>query len=177
VKEKVIAQTPPPVENKPATDPKPKTSTPKTLKLSDLMKVDMSAKGSDRTEEKAIVMNEPFTPEQLQKVWNDFVETRRKYQAEYQMLSQPFELRNGTQIIVSLHSPVHETMLNGIRLELGTLLREKLRNTSIQLMGEFVKEGEQKKAIYTNTDKFEYLMEKNPALRELKERFGLDPEF
>jgi hypothetical protein len=93
------------------------------------------------------------------------------------MLSQPFELRNNTQIVVSLHSPVHETMLNGIRLELGGLLREKLRNTSIQLMGEFVKEGEQKKAIYTNTDKFEYLMGKNPALRELKERFGLDPEF
>jgi DNA polymerase-3 subunit gamma/tau len=176
VKEKVIVQTPPPVENKPATDSKPK-ATPKTLKLSDLMKVDNNAKASDKTEEKTIVLNEPFTPEQLQKVWNEFVETRRKYQAEYQMLSQPFELRNNTQIVVSLHSPVHETMLNGIRLELGTLLREKLRNTSIQLMGEFVKEGDQKKAIYTNTDKFEYLMGKNPALRELKERFGLDPEF
>jgi hypothetical protein len=176
VKEKVIAQIPPPTEIKPASDSKPK-ATPKTLKLSDLMKVDNNAKASDKTEEKIVVLNEPFTPEQLQKVWNEFVETRRKYQAEYQMLSQPFELRNNTQIVVSLHSPVHETMLNGIRLELGTLLREKLRNTSIQLMGEFVKEGDQKKAIYTNTDKFEYLMGKNPALRELKERFGLDPEF
>lgn len=141
------------------------------------MKVDLSAKTAEKAEEKTVVLNEPFTPEQLQTVWNEFVETRRKYQAEYQMLSQPFELRNGNQIIVSLHSPVHETMLNGIRLELGTLLREKLRNTSIQLMGEFVKEADQKKAIYTNSDKFEYLMEKNPALRELKEKFGLDPEF
>jgi hypothetical protein len=175
VKEKVVVQTPPPTENKPSTDSKPKAAA-KTLKLTDLLKVDTSAK-AEKAEEKTIVLNESFTQEQLQKVWNEFVETRRKYQAEYQMLSQPFELRNNTQIVVSLHSPVHETMLNGIRLELGSLLREKLRNTSIQLMGEFVKEGEQKKAIYTNTDKFEYLMEKNPALRELKERFGLDPEF
>jgi hypothetical protein len=49
VKEKVIVQTPPPVENKPATDPKPK-ATPKTLSLSDLMKVDNNAKASDKTE-------------------------------------------------------------------------------------------------------------------------------
>jgi DNA polymerase-3 subunit gamma/tau len=134
------------------------------------------SKQVERSEEKIVIPDESFTTEQLQQVWNEFAEQRRKYQAEYQLLKQPFELRNN-QIIVLLHSPVQETMLNGMRLELGTLLREKLRNNSIQLLGEFIKEGEQKKAIYTNRDKFEYLMEKNPALKELKERFGLDAEF
>jgi hypothetical protein len=139
------------------------------------MKGDSTSK-AEKAEEKIAIPDETFTTEQLQQVWNEFAEQRRKYQAEYQMLKQPFELRNN-QIVVLLHSPVQETMLNGVRLELGTLLREKLRNNSIQLLGEFVKEGEQKKAIYTNRDKFEYLMEKNPALKELKERFGLDAEF
>ena len=147
------------------------------MKLTDILKGDSASSKSEKTEEKIVVPDEIFSPEQLRKVWNEFAEVRRKYQAEYQMLMQPYELKNGNQIVVSLHSPVQETMLNGVRLELGSILREKLKNNSIQLMGEFVKEGEQKKAIYTNRDKFEYLMEKNPALKELKERFGLDAEF
>jgi hypothetical protein len=135
-----------------------------------------SGNSKSEGEDKLVVPDETFTPEQLQKAWNEFAEQRRKYQAEYQMLMEPYELR-GNQIVVTLHSPVQETMLNGIRLELGTMLREKMKNNSIQLMGEFVKEGEQKKTIYTNRDKFEYLMEKNPALKELKDRFGLDADF
>jgi DNA polymerase-3 subunit gamma/tau len=31
--------------------------------------------------------------------------------------------------------------------------------------------------MYTSRDKFEYLLEKNPALREMKDRLGLDPDF
>jgi len=31
--------------------------------------------------------------------------------------------------------------------------------------------------MYTSRDKFEYLLGKNPALREMKDRLGLDPDF
>jgi hypothetical protein len=36
---------------------------------------------------------------------------------------------------------------------------------------------DEKKVIYTNRDKFDHLAEKNPKLKELKERLGLDTEF
>jgi len=40
-----------------------------------------------------------------------------------------------------------------------------------------MQEFETKKIAYTNKEKFDHLAEKNPALRELKERLGLDADF
>lgn len=119
--------------------------------------------------------DEPFSETQLKNTWNEFAEQRKKYQAEYQLLTQEFEMKEN-QVIVHLHNPVQEGILNNIRSELGTFLREKLRNSSIQVRGE-LKEGEEKKIRYTNREKFDYLIEKNPLLGELKDRLGLDTDF
>lgn len=111
----------------------------------------------------------------MKSAWTAFAEQRKKFQAEYQLLSQPYQLR-GKQIVVTLLSPVHETMLNNIKSELAAFLREKLKNSTIQVTGELVS-SEEKKVIYTNREKFDYLAEKNPVLYELKERLGLDTDF
>lgn len=92
------------------------------------------------------------------------------------MLSQPYKLLEGKHIVVSLLSPVHETMLAAIKIDLTAFVREKLRNTSIQVSGELATSDE-KKIIYTNRDKFDYLAEKNPILKEMKDRLGLDTDF
>ncbi len=91
------------------------------------------------------------------------------------MLSQPYKLE-GSLITVGLLSPVHETMLNNIKGEITSFLREQLRNNTIQITGE-LQTSEEKKIIYTNREKFDYLVEKNPMLRELKDRLGLDTDF
>lgn len=91
------------------------------------------------------------------------------------MLSQPYSLRNN-HIIVNLLSPVHDTMLGNIKVELTTFLRERLKNSLIQVTGELTA-ADDKKMIYTNRDKFEYLAAKNPMLTELKDRLGLDTDF
>lgn len=91
------------------------------------------------------------------------------------MLSQTFELRE-KEIIITLLSPVHETMLNNIKVELTTYLREQLKNSAIQVTGQLTS-SDDKKVIYTNRDKFEYLADKNPILKELKDRLGLDTDF
>jgi hypothetical protein len=111
----------------------------------------------------------------LKAAWDLFADTRKKFQAEYQMLCQPYELR-GNQIIVALLSPVHETMLNNIKSELSAFLRDKLKNNTIQVQGE-MQSSDEKKVIYTNREKFDYLAEKNPLLKELKDRLGLDTDF
>ena len=118
---------------------------------------------------------EPFTEEQLLKAWNAYADQRKKFQAEYQMLSQPYKLTNNT-IVVELLSPVHETMLNNIKSELTGFLREQLKNNTLQVTGE-LQTGEEKKIIYTNREKFDFLVEKNPMLRQLKDRLGLDTDF
>jgi DNA polymerase-3 subunit gamma/tau len=151
-------------------------SAPKTIKLTDLLKG-----GEKKTDEKQSVaapekiQNEPFTEEQLRTTWTEFAEQRRKLQAEFQMLSQPYALRD-KQVVVTLLSPVHETMLNNIKVELTAFLREKLRNSTIQVTGELTS-ADEKKVIYTNREKFDYLADKNPILKELKDRLGLDTDF
>ncbi len=161
-----------------ATSPSPSSSelktksAPKTVKLTDLLKTDQKG-GEKETVEK--ILSEPFTEEQLRTAWNEYAEQRRKFQAEFQMLSQPFELRD-KMIVVKLLSPVHETMLNNIKVDLSGYLREKLRNNLIPLSGELT-ETDDKKVIYTNRDKFDYLAGKNPILKELKDRLGLDTDF
>jgi hypothetical protein len=165
---------PPATVTPPVTPPSSK-STRTTVKLTDLLKVEPK---KEKTSEVATAANEEknaFTPEQLNLAWQEFAEQRRKYQAEYQLLTQPYELKDN-KVIVHLLSPVQDTMLNNVRTELTAFLREKLKNSSILVAGE-LKESEDKKMMYTSRDKFEYLLEKNPALKEMKERLGLDPDF
>ena len=121
------------------------------------------------------VLNEPYTEAQLRTAWDAYAEQRKKFQAEYQMLTQPYTLQDHT-ITVELLSPVHETMLNNIKSELTGFLREQLKNSAIQVTGQLYA-GEEKKVIYTNREKFDFLVEKNPMLRELKDRLGLDTDF
>lgn len=116
-----------------------------------------------------------FTREALDSAWAEFTETKRQFQAEFHLLSQPYDL-SGTRVILHLLSPIQETMLNGFRSDLITFLRMKLRNDLIQVTG-VIREADEKKMIYTPRDKFEYLQEKIPILREFRERFGLDTDF
>ena len=158
----------------PAREPAKLKSTPRTPQLASLLKGNNKSEiKSTTTEETA--PDEPFSDIQLQEAWNDFAEQRRKFQAEYQLLTQPYQVRDGV-ITIELLSPVHETMLNNIKGELTAFLREKLRNHTIQVTGQIISE-EEKKIIYTNREKFDFLADKNPMLRELKDRLGLDTDF
>lgn len=92
------------------------------------------------------------------------------------MLLQPYTVESHL-ITVSLLSPIHETMLDGIKVDLTTFLREKLGNHNIQVAGKVIEPEDPRKVIYTSREKFDFLAEKNPALKELKDRLGLDTDF
>jgi hypothetical protein len=130
---------------------------------------------SSQQPESATVPNEPFTDEQLKSCWLEFAEKRKIYQAEYQLLTQEYEIRNH-QVIIHLHNPFQETLINTLRSDMTTFLREKLRNNTIQVIGE-LRESDEKKVIYTNREKMEHFIEKNPKIKELRDRLGLDPDF
>jgi hypothetical protein len=67
-------------------------------------------------------------------------------------------------------------MLTNLRSDLTTFLRDRLRNQSINITGE-LRVADERKVIYTNREKFDYLVARNPMLRELKDRLGLDTDF
>ncbi len=150
-------------------------STPRTtLKLTGLLNVDKKKPEATVEEKKEEVINS-FTEEQLRSAWEEFAEQRKKFQAEYQLLAQPY-IRQDNRVILHLLSPVQDTMLNNIKSELTTHLRERMKNTTILVVGELT-ETDDKKMMYTSRDKFEFLLERNPVLKELKERLGLDTDF
>ncbi|MBX2968484.1 MAG: DNA polymerase III subunit gamma/tau [Cyclobacteriaceae bacterium] len=149
-------------------------STPKIPALNAILNTESTAE-EKTTEPVKQVENRPFTTEQLQETWKAFAEQRKKYKAEYQLLTQEFEIHDST-IVLHLMNPVQETLLNEMKSDLMQFIRERLQNYSIQVTGDY-KNTDTKKVIYTNREKFEHLAEKNPLLLELKEKLGLDPDF
>lgn len=144
-------------------------------RLNTLMQNSEPVKKDDNERIQSIKTNSEFSIDQLKVAWQEFAEQRKKYKAEYQVLTQEIEIRD-TLVTVHLHNPVQETILNDLKTEINSFLREKLDNYSIQITGE-LKTNDDKKVVYTNREKFEHLAEKNPTLNELKERLGLDPDF
>jgi DNA polymerase-3 subunit gamma/tau len=149
-------------------------STPKIPALNSILNTEPATE--EKTPEAVKQVDpKPFTTEQLTEAWKAFAEHRKKYKAEYQLLTQEFEV-HGTTIVLHLMNPVQETLLNEMKSDLMQFIRERLQNYSIQVTGEH-RNTDTKKVIYTNREKFEHLAEKNPLLLELKEKLGLDPDF
>jgi len=111
----------------------------------------------------------------LRKVWKEFTEKRKNQLGEYHLLKQDYTFQNN---VISLYitNQVEEPILLSIKSELLSYLRENLSNSLLQVEG-IIQTHQKKKIAYTNKEKFDYLAEKNPALIELKEKMGLDPDF
>jgi DNA polymerase III subunit gamma/tau len=83
---------------------------------------------------------------------------------------------DGITIPLTLTNPLQEDLLNGFRGELLPFLRSALKNSQLRLDVQIVKDAPQRR-LYTPGEKFNYLLEKYPALQQLKDRLGLDPDY
>ena len=97
---------------------------------------------------------------------------------KYVMMNRPIQVI-GNSIHISFENEVQMQQFNeNIKLELLTNLRTKLKNHLIDIELELVEqEKSEKKMLYTQSDKYNFLVEKHPVISELKQRFGLDHEF
>lgn len=178
-----LLEKPQPKETEPKQEIKSEASKPKentkprtTLNLGNILKT--QPKEETKSEEKNGTVpkqNTPVREDELKKVWDEFTEQRRNQVAEYHLLKQDFTFQNNV-ITLSLTNPVEEPILLSVKVDLLSYLREKLGNSSLNVEG-IVQTHQTKKIAYTNKEKFNHLAEKNPALIELKEKMGLDPDF
>lgn len=116
---------------------------------------------------------------QLRNEWAKFAEQRKMMgkESEFMVLNQEINLdEDGVTIPLKLTNVLQEDLLNNIRPDLVQYLRKILHNHRINVVAKLVREEKQRK-LYTPTEKLNYLIEKYPALRELKDRLGLDPDF
>lgn len=117
----------------------------------------------------------PLTDEQLRSAWSDYAQLKKSQVAEFHLLSRTVDVQ-GSTVTVALANSVEEPLLQTILPDLLTYLRNKLSNPTIKVESVLKKENA-KKIAYTNKEKFDLLAEKNPILKELKDRLGLDTDY
>jgi DNA polymerase-3 subunit gamma/tau len=116
----------------------------------------------------------PVQLSDLKKAWTAFAEQSKGNISHYHLLNRDFEF-NGTLITLPLTNPIEEPLLDTLKLQLITFLRDKLGNSTISVTGT-LQEMNTRKVAYTTKEKFDQLAQKNPMLVELKNRLGLDTE-
>ena len=123
--------------------------------------------GSDR---------EPFTHEQLVFYWNQYtnvVKEANRINVYTLMSTSPPLLEGQEEIVVPVEHKLQEDLLQEEMIELLNFLRPRLKNFSIYIKTrQVVKEVVNR--LYTSTEKYQYLVEKNPKLEEMRRRFNLD---
>ncbi len=156
----------------PLKNAKTKTS----LNIQGIFKNNSAGAISEKVEEiKEAVANQRVLLEKLQEVWSEYAEQRKNQAAEYQLLKREFQYEHPV-IFVLLTNPVEETLIENFRRDFITFLRDRLKNSELTITTK-LQQATGKKVIYTSKEKFEHMAEKNPYLKELKERLGLDWDF
>lgn len=126
------------------------------------------------------VQNEPFTFEELHFVWTQIAQGFKQgnFINKYVMMNREISLVDSI-IHIKVEGEVQMQQFNdSLKLELLGTLREKLKNDAIDISLDLIAgEVSDKKMIYTQSDKYDFLSQKHPILVEMKQRMGLDHEF
>jgi len=91
------------------------------------------------------------------------------------ILKEPFDF-HGHEITLKISNEALESTFERMRSDLLSSLRDHLQNDHIVLKSVII-EPDKKDMLYTDKEKFEHLKKKYPALKDLQDKFGLDPEF
>lgn len=120
-----------------------------------------------------------FDKEKLSSVLVGIIQTFKEEHRNLEAvaLNQPFELE-GEKAVFHLVSDIQAGIFQKIKQEITTEIRRKLNNYNLQIEFEVREEvKDDKKRLYTSTDKLHYLREKSDLLDELLNRFKLETDF
>jgi DNA polymerase-3 subunit gamma/tau len=139
----------------PVADEKPKEETPE----------DLSKKPA-----------EEFTPEQFMSLWDGYIKSVEHDKNFYATLTKHKPEINGNIITLPVDNKVQSDLIKDKKAELLGIFREKLNNYRIQLETKVVEVASNDKP-YTSHDKYDKMVEKNPALKKLKDQLSLEIDY
>ena len=116
---------------------------------------------------------EDFTKEDLQEKWEQFTTRFEDRPNLKSTLSRIPEIEEDYKLLLEIENTVQENLINSIKPELVSWLRTELKNSKIQLITQ-IRETTKGKIIYTDSEKFDEMVKKNPQLAVLKQKFNLD---
>lgn len=122
-------------------------------------------------------MTNEFSEEDLQAAWSKFqnLDVERS-STEASVVKRKVRKLDGAEIEVGLTSSLEITIFERIELQAVSFLRKELQNDRIAIIKQ-VEEAEETKKLYTSKDIYEYMVQVNPAIQNLKEKLGLDFEY
>ena len=84
-------------------------------------------------------------------------------------------LKDNYQIEIIIENKIQEGLLTTEKIDLLNYLRSTLRNFSIDIITRQIEKADKKK-LYTSTEKYQHMAEKNPSLEDFRRRFNLNIE-
>ena len=116
-----------------------------------------------------------FSKVQFMSCWQQYAQKAKEDDKIhlFTLLTSNEPILDGVHVTVLVENIALESTLQDEKIELLNFLRGNLNNFDIQLFSKRV-EAKQSDRIYTNKDKYAYLVEKNPQLEEFRQRFNLD---
>ncbi|GAB2719430.1 hypothetical protein GCM10011495_34900 [Hymenobacter frigidus] len=121
----------------------------------------------------------PINADLLQRVWQELAEERRAQDrmSEFWVLNRPVTANAEHNIELAVDNPIQVDQFNEMRVEFLAELRRRTGHPRLTVQPVVTAAAPTAKKLYTATDKFEYLAERFPALREAKQRLGLEADF
>jgi hypothetical protein len=116
---------------------------------------------------------EPFTEEELAVKWKIFLKRLDDQPNLQSTLTNVPELKEDFKLLLEIDNTIQDELIDLIKPELVSFLRKELKNSKIELATK-VSDKIKNRIIYTDLDKFDELVKKNPHLKTLKQKFNLD---
>ena len=148
-----------------------------TPNLKNLLKTKVEkVKTENKLKNKEIELNEKvsFSKEEFNILIESFIDSLKEKKSEVAVLKKQ-KVIEGTSITFCFNNELEGSIFDSIL----NRLNEKLKNKFIEkiTLNKEINQIEKEKTIYTNKEKFEYLVKKNENLNQLKSKLGLDYEF
>ena len=123
-----------------------------------------------------IVLEENFNIEAVNKYLNQYVEnlkTEGKKNIASILSMNPISLSDNYKIHFKVANEMNRVEVNIEKERLLPFLKKHLKNDKIKIEVE-ISENPKQEQIYTPTEKYQYLLQLNPQLEELRKKFNLD---
>jgi len=119
------------------------------------------------------VYNEPFSAEQLADKWKEFLNQLVDRPNLRSTLSNVPEISDGNKLVLKVGNSIQEMEIRLVKPELVSWLRKELRNSGIEMTTQLEK-VESERMIFSDSERMQMMIQKNPLLYELKQKFNLD---
>ena len=116
-------------------------------------------------------------PDKILKAWNDYAGSIEKSLPRiYSTLinNRPVVKADGKVMVLLNSEAQRDNFIKNIRSQLEGFIKEATGMEAVDIITEVAEVEQNGKKIYTEQDKLDFLMKKNPELGQLKSRFNLD---